>query len=127
MYIAIDGDSVGVRLQQFILDEKLNELRVFSETIKKTLDNLVVIIENNGGTVYMSGGDNIFAEGDEKCIMETLKALKKINMDSPINYSMAAGATTRDTYLALKYAKGSKKHYIKVIITDEKELSFQDI
>lgn len=62
MYIAIDGESIGTRLQQFILEEKLDELKCFSNSIKDTLSQFVQILEKHGGIVYMDGGDNIFAE-----------------------------------------------------------------
>ena len=67
MYIAIDGDSVGAKLQQLILEEKLDELKHFSESIRETLFRFAQLLERNGGIIYMNGGDNIFAECTRNC------------------------------------------------------------
>ena len=67
MYIAIDGDSVGIRLQQLILEERLEELKSFSNSIHDTLLSFVRILEKHGAVVYMHGGDNIFAKCTREC------------------------------------------------------------
>ncbi|MCD8083345.1 MAG: mCpol domain-containing protein [Clostridiales bacterium] len=115
MYIAIDGDSVGVQLQRLILEERLEELKGFSASIQQTLKNFVNVIEHNGGIVYMSGGDNIFAEGNEVCIQAVVQAVQKENEKQRLYYSMAIGNSTQDAYLGLKYAKSCKIRYIRVI------------
>lgn len=56
MYIAIDGDSVGIRLQQLILEERLEELKSFSNSIHDTLFSFVEVLEKHGAVVYMHGG-----------------------------------------------------------------------
>ena len=55
MYIAIDGDSVGIRLQQLILEERLEELKSFSNSIHDTLLSFVRILEKHSAVVYMTG------------------------------------------------------------------------
>lgn len=115
MYIAIDGDSVGTRLQQFILEEKLQELKYFSNSIKDTLIRFTQILEKHGGIVYMNGGDNIFAECTRECAQIMAEYVSIENKRNQICYSLAIGENPQDAYIGLNYAKSSKIHYIEVI------------
>lgn len=126
MYIAIDGDSVGTRLQQLILEEKLEELKCFSNLIKDTLFRFDQILEKYGSNVYMNGGDNIFAECTRECAQIMAEYVSNENKRSQICYSLAIGENTQDTYIGLKYAKSSKLHYIEVV-RKNKKIIFQHI
>lgn len=114
MYIAIDGNSVGARLQQLILEEKLDELTQFSHSIKDTLSRFAQIIETHGGIVYMNGGDNLFAACTRECAQIIAEYVAMENQKNPVCYSLAVGEHTQDTYIGLKYAKSSNMHYIEV-------------
>ncbi len=126
MYIAIDGDSVGTRLQQLKLEEKLDELKYFSDSIKDTLFRFTQILENHGSVVYMSGGDNIFAECSRECAQIVAEYVYRENEKNWICYSLAIGESTQDTYIGLNYAKSSKIHYIEVI-REGKEIIFSQV
>lgn len=115
MYIAIDGDAVGAKLEQFILREALEELKIFSQSIKDTLSRFVRVLKENGATVYMSGGDNIFAACTKECALLVAEFVERENKNGPICYSLSIGENIQDTYLGLKFAKCSKLHYIKVV------------
>lgn len=115
MYIAIDGDSVGTRLEQFILEGRLEELKIFSNSIHDTLFCFVRILEKHGGVVYMNGGDNIFAECSRECAQIVAEYVACENKKNQICYSLAIGENTQDTYIGLNYAKSSKKRYIEVV------------
>lgn len=124
MYIAIDGDSVGARLQQLILEEKLDELKCFSESIKETLFRFAQLLEENGGTIYMNGGDNIFAECTRSCAQIVAEYVRVENEKRLVYFSLAIAENTQDTYIGLNYAKSSRLHYIEVVRT-EKQIIFQ--
>ncbi len=126
MYIAIDGDSVGTRLQQLILEEKLEELRCFSNSVKDTLFRFVQVLEKHGGIVYMDGGDNVFAECNRECAQIVAEYVSVENKRNRICYSLAIGENTQDTYIGLKYAKSSKIHYIEVVRKGTK-MKFQPV
>ena len=126
MYIAIDGDSVGTRLQQLILEEKLEELRHFSETIKDTIFRFVQCIEEHGGVIYMNGGDNIFAECTRRCAQIVAEYVRVENEKELIHFSLAIAENTQDAYIGLNYAKSSKLHYIEVV-RKEKQIMFQHV
>ena len=124
MYISIDGDSVGTRLQQLILEEKLEELRHFSESIKDTIFRFVQCIEEHDGVIYMNGGDNIFAECTRNCAQIVAESVCMENRKGFVYYSLAVAENVRDTYIGLKYAKSSKLHYIEVV-REDKEVIFR--
>jgi len=126
MYIAIDGDSVGTRLQQLILEEKLNELKYFSNSIKDAILRFTAILENYGSIIYMSGGDNIFAECTRECAQVVAEYVYMENEKKQICYSLAIGENTQDTYIGLNYAKSSKIHYIEVF-REGKKIIFQRV
>lgn len=127
MYIAIDGDSVGKRLQQLILEEKLDILADFSNSIKNTLLQFMIILEQHESIIYMSGGDNIFAECTKKCAEIVVEYVKIINKKNEVHYSVAIGENTQDTFIGLEYAKSSKLHYIEVIRDSSNKVIFQHI
>ena len=89
MFLSIDGDRIGKILEQYILDEKLEELSYFSKNIKKDVNDFVDIIEENDGHVYMDGGDNLFASIENDYIDKIVKYVKEKNMKS---------ATARSNY-----------------------------
>lgn len=120
MYIAIDGDSVGMRLQQFILEEKLEELKCFSNSIKDTLFRFTQVLEKCGSVIYMNGGDNIFAECTKECAYIIAEYVYMENQKKQICYSLAVGENTQDTYIGLNYAKSSKLHYVEVVREEER-------
>lgn len=124
MYIAIDGDSVGARLQLLILEEKLEELRNFSESIKDALFRFTQCIEKHGGVVYMNGGDNIFAECTRECAQSVAEYVHMENEKGPVCYSLAIAGNAQDTYIGLNYAKSSKLHYVEVV-REDKEAFFR--
>ena len=127
MFIAIDGDAVGKKLQQYILSGDLSGLRVFSDSIKHDMIVFSSIIEKEKGTVYMVGGDNIFAQGDANCARIILKQIEQVNVaegKDRVQYSLAIGDSTQDAYIGLNYAKGCKHRYIKVNRNKGNSLTF---
>ncbi len=115
MYIAIDGDSVGTKLQQLILEGKLEELKCFSNSIKETLFRFAEILEQQGSVIYMNGGDNIFAECSQECAQIIANYVYRENKKNSVCYSLAVGETAQDTYMGLNYSKSSKMHFVEVI------------
>lgn len=124
MYIAIDGDFIGARLQQLILEGKLDELKCFSESIKEALLRFAQLLEENGGIIYMNGGDNIFAECTRSCAQIVAEYVRAENEKNLIHFSLAVAENTQDAYIGLNYSKSSRFHYIEVIRT-EKQIMFQ--
>lgn len=126
MYIAIDGDSVGKRLQQLILDEKLDELKSFSNSINDTVSRFAQLLEKHGAVIYLNGGDNIFAECTRECAQIVAEYVHTENEKKQICYSVAIGENTQDAYIGLNYAKSGRVRYIEVV-REGKNIAFQKI
>lgn len=106
MYIALDGDSIGRKIEGLILTEKLEDLVRFSQAVDKLIDDISRSILENDGTIYLSGGDNILAFDPR--IESTIDRLKMINSNgSGIRFSVGYGESIKLAYLGLKYAKQS--------------------
>lgn len=127
MFLSIDGDRIGKILEQYILDEKLEELSYFSKNIKKDVNDFVDIIEENDGHVYMDGGDNLFASIENDYIDKIVKYVKEKNMKNQYTFSIGLGSSVSDTYLALKYAKsnGFKGKCILLLRNDNNNVEFK--
>lgn len=127
MFLSIDGDRIGKILEQYILDEKLEELSYFSKNIKKDVTDFVHIIEQNGGHVYMDGGDNLFASIENDYIDKVVEYVKEKNMRNQYTFSIGLGSSISDTYLALKYAKsnGFKGKCILLVRNDSNKVEFR--
>jgi GTP cyclohydrolase III len=126
MYIAIDGDDVGNKLEYFMLTNQLGQLKSFSELFAESFRWLEdTLTDDLDAAVIFSGGDNLLANtnNDDELItrLERLKIgfLEK----SGRSLSIGLGATTREAYFALKLAKVSGKdkicHYAKEVLLNE--------
>lgn len=103
MYIAIDGDSIGKKIEYYILEGKLDELKKFSDNMLKNIENLKRSILKCNGKIYMAGGDNILAflpDINIKHIIKEVVCLRGIN-----SFSIGYSQEVQGAYLALKYAK----------------------
>ncbi len=121
MFLSIDGDSIGKILEQYILDENLKELSSFSKNIKDDIDGFVSLIKENEGTIYMDGGDNLFAYIENKNINKIIDCVKQKNINNKYTFSVGIADSISDTYLALKYAKAKdlKQKYVRLIRSNE--------
>lgn len=104
IFIAIDGNNIGRKIEYLILDEKLEELQNFSNEISHRVRQISHAIESTGGKIFMSGGDNILAEISNTQTDFLIDVLKK-NQTDRFTFSMGIGNNTKMAYLALKCAK----------------------
>ncbi len=104
LYISIDGNNIGKRLEQYILSEQFDTLKSFSNRVTAAISDMSHFIIDNGGMVLMSGGDNLLATmpKDEFC---SLKCFFDGIQYSDIAFAMGVGHNARASFLALKYAK----------------------
>lgn len=125
MYIALDGDFVGRKIETLILAERLDELFEYNMYVTQRVLEIEQFIAQNGGKIYLSGGDNILAY-DPK-YKETIKYLADLNHNSKdLIFSVGVGEEVNLAYLALKYAKRTPNNkiikltiYNNRIITEE--------
>ncbi len=112
IYVTIDANDVGKRIEKFILGDNLKELSLFSERITSRVLLMKNRIIEGGGEIYMAGGDNIIALVKTEKLKELAEVVRRLN-DEEINFSIGVSEAIAEAYLALKYAKANGVFMIK--------------
>ena len=107
LFISIDGNNIGKRLEQYILPERFDELKAFSDRVSTAVSDLSRFVVEIGGNVLMSGGDNLLATvpKNECC---SLRCFLDGIQSRDLSFSMGVGHNARASFLALKYAKATE-------------------
>ena len=107
LFMSIDGNNIGKRLEQYILSERFDELKSFSDRVSTSVSDLSRFVFEIGGKVLMSGGDNLLATvpRNECC---SLKCFFDGIQSRDLSFSMGIGHNARASFLALKYAKATE-------------------
>ena len=115
LFLAVDGDKVGSRLEALIVAEDLERAASFSQDVVNAIRKMTELIEQKHGIIVFAGGDNLLAKFDgvespELAIDELGYILMRIFLEaSNCTMSIGIGYRPRDAFLALKLAKGSDK------------------
>ena len=114
MYLAIDGDDVGHRLEYLMLVNEREAITKFS----KTFQGAMIWLENKlvhdfDAIIIFSGGDNLLA-----CLnnlpAEAIEVLRtEFAERANSTLSVGLGENPRQAYFALKLAKTSGKNCIR--------------
>ena len=105
IYIAVDGDSIGKIIENYILSNELIELKSFSLQLQNDVVNIGKIIEENKGSLFLQGGDNLLGLIHTLRLNTVFEYVNNLNSIRKYHFSMGLGDTSLDAYLALKYAK----------------------
>lgn len=115
LYIAIDGDDVGRRLEHSMLINDQNNLIDFSNRFNESMTWLERILEQTfQAQIIFNGGDNLLAklqQNDFDLGKLTIIA-KSFLAKSTSTLSIGIGTNMRQAYFALKLAKTSGKNRI---------------
>ena len=108
MFIAVDGDDVGRKLELYILDNNINELEDFTLSLTNRFNWFVTQLYNLIQIeIHLVGGDSILASFEPN--KESIEYLEKLRTDFEKQglptISIGIGYTPREAYFALKYAK----------------------
>ncbi len=112
MIVSIDGNNIGKRIEQYILNENLNELSEFSNSLLTYLNTLKKLIEAEGGTVYMCGGDNILANVKDNIVNEIINKITTIKPPKDSTFAIGIGVTAHLAYLALAHRKACQNEHL---------------
>lgn len=110
-FISIDGNNIGKRIEQYILSEQFDALRSFSDCVSTAISKVSHFIVGLGGTVLMSGGDNLLATVPQNECHSIIRFLTQIQTKG-IPFAMGIGHNARASFLALKYAKATESNCI---------------
>lgn len=115
LYIAIDGDDVGRRLEHSMLINDQDNLIDFSKRFNESMtwleSNLEQVFQ---AQIIFNGGDNLLAKLHQKDFdLDKLTSITKNFLSrSTSTLSIGIGANMRQAYFALKLAKTSGKNRI---------------
>lgn len=113
MIISIDGNNIGKKIEQYILNEKLDELSEFSNSLLIYLNTLKTIIEMHEGIVYMCGGDNLLAHVKDNSVNDIISKISKIKPPNNTTFAIGIGITAHLAYLALAYRKACQSNHFE--------------
>lgn len=115
VYIGLDGDSIGREIERNIINNNLQELRIFSYCITNAIEKIRNLVESKSGDVIFCGGDSILFSGrfDEKFAQNIIDIFSN---ETKRTASVGIGNSPHETYLGLKLAKsygGNRFVYFK--------------
>ena len=113
LYVAIDGDDVGHRLEYLVLMNERKAIHEFSIIFQSAMSWLEAeLVKNFSADIIFSGGDNILTclppESVSFEILETIRSEFAKRANSTI--SVGLGNSPRQAYFALKLAKTGGKN-----------------
>jgi len=120
VYIAIDGDDIGDRVEEAIYDKDTEVAKNISNQIKNANKEIIEIITKYNGEVIFEGGDNIFIS-----IPITIEEAKKLGQQFIDIYLKNTGHTATvgigkiptDAHKSLVLGKNTGKN--KIVIWDD--------
>jgi GTP cyclohydrolase III len=114
IYLAVDGDDVGSRLEYLMLINESESLTKFSRTFEGAMIWLEDrLINEFGALIIFRGGDNLLARLDDLPIEVVERLRIEFSQKCCSNLSVGLGKSTRQAYFALKLAKTSGKDCIR--------------
>lgn len=110
IYIGIDGDNVGTKIEKSLLEnDEINVARV-SEEITNSVKKITNYLKIINFKIIFSTGDDILCKGESIEIDKLSDFLAEIKNTN--TFSVGIGNTLEKTYVALKYAKSIGKNKI---------------
>jgi GTP cyclohydrolase III len=113
MFIYLDGDDVGSRLELLLLDGKLDEAIRFSELVTEAMFELRKSFEQVAGlNISLFGGDDLIAEFCVASLSAIAVNQFRRNFESKCGVTISAGVGTlvEDALANLRRAKLSGKN-----------------
>ena len=117
LYIAVDGDDVGRRLEFYTVNNQIKELSIFFQNYQKSMVWMGEILSQKfDAKIIINGGDSLLAVCNQnKQLVRNLEILRKeFSLKVEATLSIGIGADPRQAYLALKLAKASGKNRIEI-------------
>ena len=106
-YTYIDGDNIGLRIEQSFLNNSEDELTLINEGVIEIIALITEYLINNNQKIIFSGADGVICKGKN---LEDIQVLSMIREKSKnITFSIGSGFSLRDAYMALRYAKSINK------------------
>lgn len=107
-YIYIDGDNIGLKIEQSFLNNNEAELIEINFKVINAVKQISFYLKSCNQEIIFSGADGIISKGIEINIHDLLKTVRTIDPD--LTFSIGIGSSLKESYIALRYAKSYKKN-----------------
>jgi hypothetical protein len=118
MYIGLDGDNVGTKIEKCLIENNEQEVGRLSKEITDTKDKITDYLRSLNFEIIFSAGDDILGKGDSIDIKRLTEFL--LDVEGECSFSAGIADTLAKTYVALKYAKSIGKNAIVKYNQEEK-------
>lgn len=108
MYAYIDGDDIGLRIENSFMNNDEIRLMMLSNSLRDIINEIKVKLSNCGYLIIFGAADGIICKKEEIKIEELIKLTKYSNKE--ITFSIGVGTSLKDSYIALRYAKCNGKN-----------------
>jgi len=117
LYLAVDGDDVGRKIEFFIATDQIESLSNFSKNFQSAMLWLAETLSDEfNAKIIFNAGDSLLAILQSDAIslsqLETLRI--KFASFSKATLSFGIGNNSRQAYFALKLAKATGKNRIEI-------------
>ena len=102
MFLAYDGDKVGRKLENLLIENDEQLIEVFAKEVLKALCKLENSLLNEGCKVIFASGDSVLAKSNTQFYFEKID-----RQYGGITFSLGVGETPLEAMLALKKAKSN--------------------
>lgn len=107
MYAYIDGDDIGLRIENSFMENDEVRLKYINESVKKTVEKIKLELEAQNYEIIFGGADGIICKSENIDLKELLDYIRRISKE--LSFSIGVGMCLKDAFLALRYAKSSGK------------------
>lgn len=104
-FLVFDGDQIGDRLAKIYLSNCEDELRSFDLDLRDRMARGEQFLRTLGLDMIAAGADGITCKGQAPLTEQIFRDFGEIA--KPYSFSMGCGATLRDAFVALRFAKAS--------------------
>lgn len=113
MYISIDGDDVGRLISGCYLRNDVKGLSDISDDLKRSTENISSFLCSIGFDIVFCAADGVVAScGMNVDFEEIFEGVRKLSPVG-ITYSAGVGASLKESYIALLFAKSNGKDKIQ--------------
>ena len=113
MYAYLDGDDVGLKIEQGLLTNNEAILRKTNEEMNSIVCELTGFLVGSNYEIIFSGADGIICKGEHISIDMIHSFLHETKPS--IKFSIGIGRSLSDAFLALRFAKANGKNGTAVL------------
>lgn len=116
-YLYLDGDNIGQTVSKLFMDNDEIALKTFTSSVEEYIKEITKFLQTKNIDIIFSGADGIIGKGYDINGLEILDFARKKSND--VTFSIGVGNSLRNSFVALKYAKSSKKNVAVELIENQ--------